>query len=205
MVKKTITYTMFAIVIIVAFVIFSCNAIVVNHSNGKIYNSVDEIPETRYGMLLGTTPQSRFNGEINYFFQYRIEAAETLYKANKIQYLIISGDEESLDGINEPECMKDSLVARGIPEFAIILDGKGFRTIDSVVRLAEVFNVNSVTIISQQFHNERALFLAEKLYLDINELQAFNAKSPMSKTALLTYVREYFARVKMFLDILKQK
>ena len=196
---------MFAIVIIVAFVIFSCNAIVVNHSNGKIYNSVDEIPETRYGMLLGTTPQSRFNGEINYFFQYRIEAAETLYKANKIQYLIISGDEESLDGINEPECMKDSLVARGIPECAIILDGKGFRTIDSVVRLAEVFNVNSVTIISQQFHNERALFLAEKLYLDINELQAFNAKSPMSKTALLTYVREYFARVKMFLDILKQK
>ena len=205
MVKKTITYTMFAIVIIVAFVIFSCNAIVVNHSNGKIYNSVDEIPETRYGMLLGTTPQSRFNGEINYFFQYRIEAAETLYKANKIQYLIISGDEESLDGINEPECMKDSLVARGIPEFAIILDGKGFRTIDSVVRLAEVFNVNSVTIISQQFHNERALFLAEELYLGINELQAFNAKSPMSKTALLTYVREYFARVKMFLDILKQK
>lgn len=196
---------MFVIVIIVAFVIFSCNAIVVNHSNGKIYNSVDEIPETRYGMLLGTTPQSRFNGEINYFFQYRIEAAETLYKANKIQYLIISGDEESLDGINEPECMKDSLVARGIPECAIILDGKGFRTIDSVVRLAEVFNVNSVTIISQQFHNERALFLAEKLYLDINELQAFNAKSPMSKTALLTYVREYFARVKMFLDILKQK
>ena len=108
-------------------------------------------------MLLGTTPQTRIGGRKNMFFKYRIDAAEDLYNAGKIKYILISGDENSLDGINEPECMKDSLVARGIPENVIFLDGKGFRTLDSVVRMSKVFGVRTFTIISQRFHNERAL------------------------------------------------
>ena len=106
--------------------------------------------------------------------------------------------------MNEPECMKDSLGTRGIPENAIIQDGKGFRTIDSVVRAINVFNANSFTVISQRFHNERALYLAQNLDLNTGRPQAFNAKDPTSKSALITYVREYFARAKMFLDIISR-
>ena len=98
--------------------------------------------------------------------------------------------------------MRDSLVARGIPAEDIYLDGKGYRTINSVINANKVFGLKSFTIISQEFHNERALYQAEHLGLDLENLQAFNAKMPTSRRAYLTSIREYFARVKMFIDLL---
>lgn len=178
-----------------------CNQIVVSNAEGKAFSDIDSIGYNKVGLLLGTTPQTRFGGRQNMFFKYRIDATEKLYKAGKIEKILISGDENSLDGINEPECMRDSLMARGVPASAIILDGKGYRTICSVINAREVFGLRSFTIISQQFHNERAIYQAEHLGLDVENIQAYNAKSPKSKWAMMTYIREYFARVKMFIDL----
>lgn len=179
-----------------------CNKIVVNNADGKAFSDINSIKYNKVGLLLGTTPQARITKVKNYFFIYRIDAAEQLYKAGKIEKILISGDENSLDGINEPECMRDSLVARGLPASDIILDGKGYRTICSVVNANKVFGLKSFTIISQEFHNERALYQAEHLGLDVENIQAFNAKMPKSRRAYLTTIREYFARVKLFLDLL---
>ena len=125
-----------------------------------------------------------------------------MYKAGKIEKILISGDEDSLDGINEPECMRDSLLARGVPESAISLDGKGYRTISSVVNANKLYGLKSFTIISQEFHNERAVYQAEHLGLDLVNLQAYSAKMPTSRRAYITTIREYFARVKMFMDLI---
>ena len=183
-------------------VMLICNQIVVNNAEGKVFSDIDSIKYNQVGLLLGTTPQARIGRITNYFFIYRIDAAEQLYKAGKIKHILISGDENSLDGINEPECMRDSLVARGVPERAIILDGKGYRTICSVVNANKVYGLKSFTIISQKFHNERALYQAEHLGLDVENLQAYNAKMPQSRRAYITTIREYFARVKMFWDLM---
>ena len=179
-----------------------CNQIVVNNAKGKVFSDIDSIKYNKVGLLLGTTPQARFDRITNYFFIYRIDAAEQLYKAGKIEQILISGDENSLDGINEPECMRDSLVARGVPANAIILDGKGYRTINSVINANKVFGLKSFTIISQEFHNERAIYQAEHLGLNVENLQAYNARMPKSRRAFLTTIREYFARVKMFIDLI---
>ena len=179
-----------------------CNQIVVNNAKGKVFSDIDSIKYNDVGLLLGTTPQARFDRITNYFFIYRIDAAEQLYKAGKIEKILISGDENSLDGINETECMRDSLVARGVPASAILLDGKGYRTINSVINANKVYGLKSFTIISQQFHNERAIYQAEHLGLDVENLQAYNAKMPTSRRAFLTTIREYFARVKMFMDLI---
>ena len=181
-----------------------CNQIVVNNVEGKVFSEIDSVKYNKVGLLLGTTPYARIDRVINYFFIYRIDAAEQLYKAGKIEKILISGDEDSLDGINEPECMRDSLVARGVPESAIILDGKGYRTICSVVNANKMYGLKSFTIISQKFHNERAIYQAEHLGLDIENIQAYNAEMPKSRRAYLTTIREYFARVKMFWDLLRQ-
>ena len=93
-------------------------------------------------------------------------------------------------------------MARGIPASAIVLDGKGYRTINSIVNANKVFGLKSFTIISQEFHNERAIYQAEHLGLDVENLQAYNAKMPKSRRAYLTTIREYFARVKMFWDLI---
>jgi SanA protein len=179
-----------------------CNQIVVNNAEGKVYSDIDRIKYNKVGLLLGTTPQARIGRITNQFFIYRIDAAEQLYKARKIEKILISGDENSLDGVNETKCMRDSLVARGILAKDIILDGKGYRTINSIVNANKVFGLRSFTIISQEFHNERALYQAEHLGLDVENLQAYNARNPKSTRALITYAREYLARVKMFWDLI---
>ena len=179
-----------------------CDHLVSSNAEGKTFYEIDSIRHNKVGLLLGTNPKARVTKITNYFFIYRVDAAERLYKAGKIEKILVSGDEDSLDGVNETECMRDSLVARGVPADDIILDGKGYRTINSVVNANKVYGLRSFTIISQEFHNERALYLAEHLGLDVENLQAFNAKMPKSRRAYLTTIREYFARVKMFMDLI---
>lgn len=191
-----------ALIVLCIGIMLICNRIVVGNADGKAFSEIDSIRPAKVGLLLGTTPQARLTKVTNYFFIYRLDAAEQLYKARKIEKILISGDEDSLDGINEPECMMDSLVARGVPASAIIMDGKGFRTICSVINANKVYGLKSFTIISQKFHNERAIYQAEHLGLDVKNIQAYNAKMPTSRRAYLTSIREYFARVKMFWDIL---
>ena len=202
--KKAIRICLWFITIVVIVclaLMLVCNQIVVNNAKGKVFSEIDSIRYNKVGLLLGTTPYARFDRVTNSFFTYRIDAAEQLYRVGKIEKILISGDEDSLDGINEPECMRDSLVARGVPASAIILDGKGYRTICSVINANKVYGLKSFTVISQNFHNERAIYQAEHLGLDVENIQAYNAKDPKSRRAYLTTIREYFARVKMFIDL----
>ena len=202
---KICAWAIGVVVVVCLALMMICNKMVVNNAKGKVFSDIDSIKYNKVGLLLGTTPQARIDRITNYFFIYRIDAAEQLYKAGKIEKILISGDEHSLDGINEPECMRDSLVARGVPASAIILDGKGYRTICSVFNANKVYGLKSYTIISQKFHNERAIYQAEHLGLDVKNIQAYNAKDPKSRRAYLTTIREYFARVKMFLDLMTAK
>ncbi|HLW39382.1 MAG TPA: hypothetical protein VKX31_03250, partial [Brumimicrobium sp.] len=78
------------------------------------------------------------------------------------------------------------------------MDYAGFRTLDSIIRAKKVFQQNRFTVISQQFHNERAIFIAE--FNDI-ELVGFNASDVSRKKGMRTNIREYFARGKAVIDI----
>ena len=159
------------------------------------YNDIDEIPVNKVGLLLGT---SKYIGKsLNYYYKYRIDAAVELYNKGKIKYILVSGD-NSVQNYNEPKTFKNDLIKRGIPANRIYLDYAGFRTFDSVIRSKEVFGQNSITIISQQFHNERAIFIAKH-----NNIKAvgYNAKDLHGKYGLKTRIRERFARIKAILDV----
>ena len=203
--NKIVFYTILSLFVLMLAVIFVCDAIVTNYAKGKIHDNIDDIEETDYGLLLGTTPITRIGNRENLFFRYRIAATVDLYNKGKIKKVLISGAENSLNGIDETKQMKNALMAQGVPSDIILLDGQGYRTLESVVRMNKIFGIQSCVIISQQFHNERALYLAEHLDLDIENLQAYNAVSPSAEIALMTYVREYLARVKMFMDIFFNK
>lgn len=189
----------------VLLLILLCNQTVVRYGHDRVFDDFGDVPERDVALLLGTTPQTRIGRLTNSFFTYRIDAAEMLFRQGKVSMILISGDEDSLDGVNEVECMRDSLVARGIPSEVIVLDGKGFSTFDSVVRAADVYGYGSFTVVSQRFHNERAIFLAEHLGLDVHDVVGFNAVSPTTVMSRKTYAREYLARVKVFIDVLKRK
>lgn len=137
------------------------------------------------------------NGSKNDFFFNRIDSAIALYKYGKVKNIIISGDNSSTV-YNEPEDMKVELIKNGIPESLIYLDYAGFRTLDAVVRARDVFGQNSFIVISQKFHNERAVYLARKK--GINAF-GYNAKDIQVYKGFMTNLRELFARNKMFIDL----
>ncbi len=178
------------------FILFA-NYSIKKYSNDYISNYLEEVPTEKTALVLGTS-KSLSNGNPNLYFSYRIKATAELYKAGKIQYIIVSGD-NSVEGYNEPEEMKNDLVAEGIPAGKIFEDFTGFRTLDSVVRAKEIFGQNSYIIISQKFHNERAVFLARKYGI---EAYGYNAKDVNKYAGLKTNLREYLAKAKVYVDLL---
>lgn len=166
-------------------------------AQNQLYSKVDAIPKNKVGLLLGTSKYMP-KGGINPYYAYRIDAAVALFNAGKIDFILISGDNAHIS-YNEPNTFKKDLVKRGIPADKIVLDYAGFRTLDSVVRAKAVFGQEHITIISQQFHNERALYIAQ--HFDLNAI-AFNAQDVSNRYGLKTQIREYFARFKAFFDIL---
>ena len=95
--------------------------------------------------------------------------------------------------------MRDSLMKQGVDSTRIILDYDGTRTLNSIAKMRDVYCQDSITIISQEYHNERALYLAKHLGIDAI---AFNAKTPGQHTSWWrNRGREVLARVKLFIDV----
>lgn len=162
-----------------------------------IFSQMKFLPDNKCGLLLGTS-KYRTAGGINPFFSERLNAAALLYRAGKIQYIIASGDNSELN-YNEPRAMMAGLKDRGIPADRIFLDYAGFRTLDSVVRAREIFGQDSVTVVSQKFHNERAVYIGKNYGIDV---WGFNADDGNDDyTEIPVRLREIFARVKAFIDV----
>jgi SanA protein len=193
--KRILLYSFLAVIPICLLVTFLCNKIIRNTAAGKLYSDAKAIPYNKVGLLLGTSKRLS-SGYSNLYYDYRIEAATRLLKEGKIKYLIISGD-NSRKEYSEPEDMRADLMAAGIDSSVIFLDYAGFRTFDSIVRLKEIFSQHSVTIISQPFHNERALYMATKEGITAI---GFNAADVSTRYGFRVQLREKLARVKVFVD-----
>lgn len=175
------------------------NRKVMHDTRAQIYTDINAIPRNKVGLLLGTAKyQDRGKNIVNSYYQYRIEAAVALYMAGKIDYIIVSG--YNTQYYNEPAMMMQDLIARGVPAKHIVIDNAGYRTLDSILRCRDVFGQSTFTIISQQFHNERAIFIANHKRLNV---VAFNALDGDSFWDVM--VREKLARVKMVLDLLSNR
>ena len=167
---------------------------------GLLYSDIDSIPSRRTGLLLGTSKFTERN-YLNPFYKYRIQAAAELMKSGKITYIIVSGDNSRKD-YDEPSEMRADLIAAGVDSVRIYMDDAGFRTFDSMVRAREIFGQDSLAIISQPFHNERALYIASREGISAI---AFNARNVSQGAGLFTNIREHFARVKVFVDYMTGK
>ena len=127
---------------------------------GKIFRSTETIPTNGVALVLGTSKKTA-RGNPNLHFTQRIEAAVELFKSGKVRHLIVSGD-NSVATYDEPTDMRDALATAGVPTNAITCDYAGFRTLDSVVRAKTVFGLTNFTIVTEEFHCPRALWIAQR-------------------------------------------
>jgi SanA protein len=176
---------------------FGANWAIESNAEGKIFDQVNDCPQVKVALVLGTSRTNK-HGNDNLYFSYRIKAAVELYRAGKVKYILVSGD-NSIATYDEPTDMKNALIAAGIPGKRIFLDYAGFRTLDSMERALKVFGQKEVIVISQRFHNERAIYLGEHFGMTV---YGYNARDVAKMGGFKTKVRERFARMKVFWDIL---
>ncbi|AHG73467.1 SanA protein, membrane protein [Mannheimia sp. USDA-ARS-USMARC-1261] len=133
---------------------------------------------------------------INEYYKYRLEAAKQLVKSEKVNKLLVSGDNKT-PYYNEPKTMTNDLLKMGIPQLQIKQDYAGYTTFDSIIRATEVYKLPPFTIVSQKFHCERALFIAK--FKNIDAI-CYAAKYP--EGAYQVRLREILARTAMLFNLL---
>ncbi|MES2765512.1 MAG: ElyC/SanA/YdcF family protein [Bacteroidota bacterium] len=193
---KKLAIALGAAVFLLLLVLGVCNLWVVESTSSQIYSNINNLPYNDVGLVLGTSNFTRA-GTTNLHFKNRMDAAARLYKSGKVKHLLLSGANH-VAYYNEPHKMRRALVERGIPEKAMTLDYAGLRTFDSMIRARKIFGLSSVTVVSQEFHNYRALFIGNRNGL---HAIAYNAQEAPLEQTLETEVREYFARVNAVLDM----
>ena len=160
-------------------------------TNGRTYTRISKIPPRETALVLGTSPKMK-SGVSNPYFTSRMDATALLYHHGKIKKIIVSG--EKSPGYDEPFAMKNYLVYQeGVPESIIVEDPKGFKTQSSISNCKNIYQQNDVIIVSQGFHNLRALFYARNN--DMNAL-GFDAQDVLSNQSYYrNQSREFLARV----------
>lgn len=165
-------------------------------SGGRVFEHSAEVPVRAPALVLGCSPT--FMGGPNGYFHNRMDTAAELWRAGKVTVFVVSGDNSS-QAYNEPEWMKRALMERGIPEDRIVCDFAGLRTLDSVVRMKEIFGVSTMIVVSQAFHNERALAIAGHEGMEAWAVSAPDVPSRNSR--IKSWFRERAARVWMMMDL----
>jgi SanA protein len=173
-----------------------CNLAINVLAEGKLYDNPADVPRMRVALVLGTSERMA-GGKRNPFFENRIATAAQLYKEGRVQVLLVSGDNRT-HYYDEPAMMRRALLRLGIPSYAIWQDDGGTRTIDSIRRCRRVFGQTECVIVSQRFHNQRALFLARAVGL---QAVACNAAPVPGWAGIRLELREVGAKVLALWDL----
>ena len=194
--RRQILYFSIAILVILAIIVALCNISVDRNAEGRTFSNINDVPTMQTALLLGTNPKTRDGKRPSSFYLARINATAELYKHGKFRQLIISGDRR--EGYDEPQTMRHDLIERGVPDSIIMMDGQGYRTLLSLRNSKQYFGIHDMIIISQKWHNERSIFLADKMNI---KAVGYNADDVRHPRAIWTHIRELLARVKLFIDL----
>jgi SanA protein len=195
--KMSIASALIIILFIAALVaVGAVDFYVASFAKDKIFYNIQKVPPKKAALILGTV--KKYQARPNLYYEFRLNAAYDLWKYGKVNAIIVSGD-NSKKHYNEPFCMKNDLVKRGIPPEYITEDFAGFRTLDSVVRANKIFSLEDYIIVSQDWHCQRALFLCHKMN---QKAVAYCAKDVRGTKYYKARLRELLARNKALLDII---
>ncbi|MGV9272278.1 SanA/YdcF family protein [Streptomyces griseosporeus] len=126
-------------------------------STGDRLRTVADVPRTGVAVVFGA---GLWQGEPSPYLAHRLDAAAELYRAGRVEVVLVTGD-NSREDYDEPDAMRAYLTRHGVPDRRIVSDYAGFDTWDSCVRAKKIFGVDRAVLISQGFHIRRAVALCE--------------------------------------------
>jgi len=166
-------------------------------SHPYIYSDINSVPTAQTAVILGAAILK--DDDLSPVLKDRADSAILLYKADKVQKILVTGNNDSLS-YNEVDPVRTYLIKNGIPQDNIFLDHAGFDTYSSMYRAKAIFQVSSVIIASQSFHLPRAVFIARSL-----GITAYGFNADNGHYLFKNYIRESFANVKAVLDIITHR
>lgn len=162
--------------------------------------TVDEAPAARVAIVLGARVYN--SGRLSAMLRDRVDTAVDLYKAGKVDKLLVSGDNSSSD-YDEPGAMMAHAIERGVAPEDIQPDYGGRRTYDSCYRAKAIFQVDEAIVVTQAFHLPRALFLCESLGLRVSGVSA-DQRTYDPRSIAWSETREVPALVAALFDVIRR-
>lgn len=160
--------------------------------------TVDDVPPVRVAIVFGAGLLR--DGSATPVLSDRVETAVKLYQTDKVDKLLMSGDNRFVD-YNEPEAMRQYALELGVPDADIVLDYAGRRTYDTCYRAKHIFQVDSAILVTQSFHMPRALFLCNWFGIEAAGVEA-NNRYFLKRSRLYWNTRELFATFGAAWDVL---
>lgn len=164
----------------------------VKHQAEPLIRQARDLAHAQTAIVLGAFVSPE--GELCPMLEDRVETAIQLYKAGKVDSLLMTGDHGKAD-YDEANAMKRYALKKGVPADKIFTDHAGFNTYDSMVRARQVFGVETAVVVTNGFHLERAVFLAQT--------QGIKAEGVVADLRPYSYYyghREFLARCKAVLN-----
>jgi SanA protein len=201
MVAMLLRVTVILLLLVVA-IIIGLRAVVALVYRGGTY-TVDTVPAHRVAIIFGARvyPDERPSAML----ADRVAAGVDLYRAGKVEVLLMTGDNSYLD-YNEPDAMKTYAMELGVPEEDIVVDYAGRRTYDSCYRARHIFQVDEAILVTQNFHLDRALLLCNALGVQSVGVWADYQRPHGYSRVSLTYsrLREFPAMLAAVIDLVRR-
>ncbi|MBZ9729295.1 YdcF family protein [Salegentibacter sp. JZCK2] len=196
---KKLIFAFALFVILSILIIFGLEAYIQKETSHLIYSEITEVPSAQTGIILGASVHA--DGKLSPILEDRVETAYQLYKQNKIENFLISGDHRT-DDYDEVNAIKNHLLKKDVPLDDMILDHSGFDTYDSMFRAKAVFEIEDAIVITQKFHLPRSLYIARNLDAKYKGFEA----APVAYTSSETIKRrEQLANFKAIWEILTKQ
>lgn len=157
--------------------------------------AMDKIPRRQVAVVLGARVYK--NGQPSAVLRDRLDAAIELYRAGKVEKILMSGDNRTAH-YNEVTAMRNYALGAGIPPEDVVRDFAGFRTFDSMYRAKELWGLDQFLVVSQRFHLPRALYIARHLGVDATGVAS---REIIYRTTPKLVLRERFAWLLAWFDV----
>ena len=178
--------------------VLSVNFYVKSLTNVLIYNSLNQVPNENVGIIFGA---GIIGDKPSKYLKDRLDKGIELYNSNKINKILISGDNGS-DEHDELTVMKKYCFEKGVDSTKIYIDYAGFDTYSTMYRAKNIFKIKSAVLISQKYHLNRALYIGNRL--NIKSI-GFSANEGEYRNYSYVCFREYFSTFKAVLDIIRNR
>lgn len=191
------------VVSLVVLVVVSANVWIWGASAGRIeeLGAPDDTAAAPVAIVLGAAVYP--SGEPSPWLRYRLDTAARLYRSGRVEAILVSGD-NGRENYNEPVAMRRYLVAAGIPAEAIALDYAGFDTYDTCVRARRIFGIERALLVTQDFHEPRAVAICRSVGLDVDGVGDSRARSDRIGWTV-SWTRERAAAIKAVVDVVSRR